>query len=417
MVVSVGLAAERFRWGGSSRLSARRILWIAARDKRRYSRRSIMIRNLALAALVAAGLSATAAAAETIKLGNVAELSGSGATVGKAWTDAITMGVEEINAAGGVLGKQLELSSYDSQTDAQTSRALVQKAIDDGAFMILGTVYSGSTVVNMLVTQQQGIPQIAGSEAPAITQKGNPYIFRSSFGAHKSMPKIADYLKNGLGISKVAVSWVNNEFGKGGHDAFVKEVTDRGIEVVADVSSEVAQADFATDVAKLKSSGAEAIFVYLHEEESARILRELRKQGVDVPIVGETTLLNQKVVELAGDAANGIMGHVGLTVDAPNPEIQAFGKRFSDKYGYKADHNAMKGYVAIFAAATAIDRAGELDRQKVTDTLHSMTVKVSEVPNILLDVSWDETGEVSRESFLVEIKDGKNVVKDVLPAN
>ena len=376
-----------------------------------------MIRNFALAALVAAGLSATAAAAETIKLGNVAELSGSGATVGKAWTDAITMGVEEINAAGGVLGKQLELSSYDSQTDAQTSRALVQKAIDDGAFMILGTVYSGSTVVNMLVTQQQGIPQIAGSEAPAITQKGNPYIFRSSFGAHKSMPKIADYLKNGLGISKVAVSWVNNEFGKGGHDAFVKEVTDRGIEVVADVSSEVAQADFATDVAKLKGSGAEAIFVYLHEEESARILRELRKQGVDVPIVGETTLLNQKVVELAGDAANGIMGHVGLTVDAPNPEIQAFGKRFSDKYGYKADHNAMKGYVAIYAAATAIDRAGELDRQKVTDTLHSMTVKVSEVPNILLDVSWDETGEVSRESFLVEIKDGKNVVKDVLPAN
>ena len=304
-----------------------------------------MIRNFALAALVAAGLGATAASAETIKLGNVAELSGSGATVGKAWTDAITMGVEEINAAGGVLGNQLELSSYDSQTDAQTSRALVQKAIDDGAFLILGTVYSGSTIVNMLVTQQQGIPQIVGSEAPAITQKGNPFIFRSSFGAHKSMPKIADYLKNGLGVSKVAVSWVNNEFGKGGHDAFVKEVTDRGIEVVADVSSEVAQADFAADVAKLKGSGAEAIFVYLHEEESARILRELNKQGVDVPIVGETTLLNQKVVELAGEAANGIMGHVGLTVDAPNPEIQEFGKRFSEKYGYKADHEGLRRHL------------------------------------------------------------------------
>jgi branched-chain amino acid transport system substrate-binding protein len=376
-----------------------------------------MIRNFALAALVATSLGATAAAAESIKLGNVAELSGSGATVGKAWTDAITMGVEEINAAGGVLGNQLELSSYDSQTDPQTSRALVQKAIDDGAFMILGTVYSGSTVVNMLVTQQQGIPQITGSEAPAITQKGNPFIFRSSFGAQKSMPKIADYMKNGLGISNVAVSWVNNEFGKGGHDAFVKEITDRGIEVVADVSSEVAQADFASDVAKLKRSGADAIFIYLHEEESARILRELRKQGVDVPIVGETTLLNQKVVELAGDASNGIMGHVGLTVDAPNPAIQEFGKRFSEKYAYKPDHNAMKGYVAIYAAATAIKRAGELNRQKVADTLHSMTVKVSEVPNILLDVSWDATGEVSRESFLVEIRDGKSVVKDTLPAN
>ena len=376
-----------------------------------------MIRKLSIAALTAAVMSAGAAWAEPIKLGNVAELSGSGATVGKAWTDAINMGVEEINAAGGVLGEMLEVTTYDSQTDAQTSRALVQKAIDDGAFLILGTVYSSSTIVNMLVTQQQGIPQIVGSEAPAITQKGNPYIFRSSFGAQKSMPKIAAYIADGLKAKSVAVSWVNNEFGKGGHDAFVSEMEKRGITVAADVSSEVGQADFAADVAKLKGSGAEAIFAYLHEEESARLLRELRKQGVDVPIIGETTLLNQKVIELAGDAANGIMGHVGLTVDAPNAEIQAFGKRFQDKYGYKPDHNAMKGYVAIYTAATAIKRAGELDRQKVADTLHNMTIKVEDEPNIMLDVSWDETGEVSRESFLVEVKDGATVVKGTLPAN
>lgn len=376
-----------------------------------------MFRNLAICAATAAAVGLAAPAWADIKVGNVAELSGSGATVGKAWTDAINMGVEEINAAGGVLGETLDVTTYDSQTDAQTSRALVQKAIDDGAFMILGTVYSSSTIVNMLVTMQQGIPQIAGSEAPAITQKGNPFIFRSSFGAQKSMPKIAAYIDDVLNAEKVAVSWVNNEFGKGGHDAFVEEMEKRGIEVVADVSSEVAQADFASDVTKLKGADPDVIFVYLHEEESARLLRELRKQDVGVPILGETTLLNQKVIELAGDAANGIKGHVGLTVDAPNPEIQAFGKRFHDKYGYKADHNAMKGYVAIYAAATAIERAGELDRQKVTDTLHDMTITVEEVPNILLDVSWDETGEVSRESFLVEVEDGTSKVVDTLPAN
>lgn len=376
-----------------------------------------MLKKYVLAAVAAASIAVSGASAETLKLGNVAELSGGGATVGKAWTDAINMGVEEINAAGGILGMQVEVQSYDSQTDAQTSRALVQKAIDDGAFMILGTVYSSSTIVNMLVTQQQGIPQIVGSESPAVTQKGNPYIFRSSFGAQKSMPKIAAYIADGLKAKKVAIAWVNNEFGKGGHDAFVREVTARGIEVVADVSSEVGQADFAADVAKLKGSGADAVFGYMHEEESARFLRELRKQGVDVPILGETTLLNQKVIELAGDAANGVMGHVGLTVDAPNKEIQEFGKRFTDKYGYKADHNAMKGYVAIYAARTAIERAGALDRQKVADTLHNMTIKVADEPHILLDVSWDATGEVSRESFLVEVKDGTTVVKDTLPAN
>jgi branched-chain amino acid transport system substrate-binding protein len=373
--------------------------------------------GLAAAILMAVAMGGVAAGAETLKFGNVIELSGSGATTGKAWTDGVNLAAEEINAAGGVLGQQLEVTTYDSQTDPQTSRALVQKAIDDGAFLILGTIYSSSTIVNMLVTQQHGIPQITGSEAPNITQKGNPYIFRTSFGAQKSMPKIADYMKNGLKVSKVAVSWVNNEFGRGGRDSFVKEMKDRGIEVVADVSSEVGQADFAADVAKLKGSGAEAIFAYLHEEESARLLRELRKQGVDVPIVGETTLLNAKVIELAGDAANGVLGHVGLTADAPSKEIREFAEKFNKKYGYKADHNAMKGYLGVYAAKTAIERAGELDRQKVTDTLHSMTIKVSEVPQILLDVSWDETGEVSRESFLIEIVDGKGVVKDVLPAN
>lgn len=376
-----------------------------------------MFKKLTLATAVAALGMFGAAQAETIKLGNVAELSGSGATVGNAWTDAINMGVDEINAAGGVLGMQLDVDTYDSQTDAQTSRALVQKAIDDGAFLILGTVYSSSTIVNMLVTMQQGIPQIVGSESPSITQKGNPYVFRSSFGAQKSMPKIAAYIDEGLGAKSVAVSWVNNEFGKGGHDAFVSEMEARGIEMAADISSEVGQADFASDVTKLKSSGADAIFVYLHEEESARLLKELRKQNVEVPILGETTLLNQKVIELSEGAADGIMGHVGLTADAPNPEIQAFAKRFSDRYGYKADHNAMKGYVAIYTAATAIERAGELDRQKVADTLHNMTIKVEDVPNILLDVSWDETGEVSRESFLVEVKGDETIVKDMLPAN
>ena len=376
-----------------------------------------MLKTFTLATALAAFGIIGAAGAETIKLGNVAELSGPGATVGNAWTDAINMGVDEINEAGGVLGMQLEIDTYDTQTDAQTSRALVQKAIDDGAFLILGTVYSSSTIVNMLVTMQQGIPQIVGSESPSITQKGNPYVFRSSFGAQKAMPKIAAYVDEGLGAKSVAVSWVNNEFGKGGHDAFVAEMEARGIEVVADVSSEVGQADFASDVTQLKSANADAIFVYLHEEESARLLKELRKQNVEVPILGETTLLNQKVIELSEGAADGIMGHVGLTVDAPNPEIQAFAKRFSDRYGYKADHNAMKGYVAIYTAATAIERAGELDRQKVADTLHNMTIKVEEVPNILLDVSWDETGEVSRESFLVEVQGEETVVKEMLPAN
>ena len=98
------------------------------------------------------------------------------------------------------------------------------------------------------------------------------------------------------------------------------------MKVVADISTEAGQADFAADVIKLKGANADAVFVYLNEEESARFLREAKKQGLNKPLIGETTLLGQKVIELAGDAANGVKGHVGLTIDAPIPSVQEWSK-------------------------------------------------------------------------------------------
>lgn len=372
---------------------------------------------LALAAGLALAQSGPAFAQDVVKIANIAELSGPGATAGVNWRDGAAMAVEEINAQGGILGKQIKLTDYDSQSDAQTSRAMVQKAIDDGAFALLGTVYSGSTIVNMLVAQQEGIPQFTGSESARITAMGNPFIFRTSFGSQKSMPKIAQYMQDEMGVKKIAIVWANTEFGKAGHEAFVAQMEDRGIEIIADVPTENAQADFAADVVKVKGSGADAVFVYLTEEESARFLREAKKQGLTLPLVGETTLIGQKVIDLAGDAANGAMGHVSLTPDAPVPAVQEMAKRFEEKYKYRADHNAIKGYIGAYAIKYATEQAGEIDSEKLAETLHGLKLTAADHPGVLIDVSWDDTGEISRESYLVEVVDGKQVVKATLPAN
>ncbi|NEC93233.1 ABC transporter substrate-binding protein, partial [Streptomyces sp. SID12501] len=147
----------------------------------------------------------------------------------------------------------------------------------------------------------------------------------------------------------VAVVWANTEFGKGAHTAFMDEAKNYGFEIVADLPTEQAQTDFSADVVKLKGIEADAAFVYLTEEESARFLREARKQGVTLPLVGETTLIGHKVIELAGDAANGAMGHVGLTPDANIPAMTDMVERFKQKYNYTPDHNAIKGYTAAHA--------------------------------------------------------------------
>ena len=111
------------------------------------------------------------------------------------------------------------------------------------------------------------------------------------------MPKVARYIKDTVKAKTIAIVWVNNDFGKGGRDMIMKALEAQGIKVAADISTDPGQVDFSGAILKLKQSNADAVFVYTNEEESARALRELRKQGYDKPIIGETTLTSQKVIE------------------------------------------------------------------------------------------------------------------------
>jgi len=350
-----------------------------------------------------------------IKLADVAELSGGGATVGNNWKNGIDLAIEEINAKGGVLGHKLEVTHADSQSNPGIARAQVQKALDAEPYVLLGPGYSGSVKVTAPLAAEAGITQIMGGEAAELTQAGNKYLFRTSFGQQSSMPKVAKYINDDLKAKSVAIVWVNNDFGKGGRDAITKEFAKYNIKVAADISTEAGQADFAADVAKIKSAAPDAVFIYVNEEESARMLKELKRQGVTVPLVGETTLVGQKVVELAGDAANGARGHVGLTTDAPVELVKAFRDKFVKKYNYVPDHNGLKGWLAIYMIKATTEKMGKVDSKGFADALHGFTITAAKEPGILMDVTFDQNGDIDRQGFLVEIVDGKQVIKQVLP--
>jgi branched-chain amino acid transport system substrate-binding protein len=369
------------------------------------------------AAALLAGVVSTAAFAEgpPIKLADVAELSGSGATVGTNWKNGIDLAIEEINAKGGVLGRKLEVTHADSQSNPGVARAQVQKALDAEPYVLLGPGYSGSVKVTAPLAAEAGITQIMGGEAAELTQAGNKFLFRTSFGQQSSMPKVAKYINDDLKAKSVAIVWVNNDFGKGGRDVITKEFGKYGIKVAADISTEAGQADFAADVSKIKAAAPDAVFIYVNEEESARALKELKRQGVTAPLIGETTLIGQKVVELAGDAANGARGHVGLTTDAPVNLVKAFREKFVKKYNYVPDHNGIKGWLAVYMIKAATEKMGNADPKGVADALHGLTIKAASEPGILMDVSFDQNGDIDRQGFLVEIVEGKQVIKQVLP--
>ena len=366
----------------------------------------------AAAILICAG---SAFAQATVKIANIVELSGAGATSGTNFKNGVELAVKEINANGGILGKKIETNTADTQSNPGVAKGLTQKAVDEDVFAIFGPVFSGSIMVSMAESRRAEIPNFTGGEAASITMQGNPYVFRTSFGQAQSFPKLGRYIADTAKIKTLAVIYVNNDFGKGGLENIKKALAGTNTKIVAEISTDSGQVDFSAAVLKTKQSNADGLFSYSNEEESARILRELKKQGWTKPVIGETTLTSQKVIELAGDAANGAVGHVGLTVDAPNPEILKFKAKFYQEYKYISDHNGIKGYSGIYMLKAAIEKVGKLDRKAVAQALHGMVISAKKNPGVLMDVAIDQNGDLDRESYLVEVKNGKQEITTVLP--
>jgi branched-chain amino acid transport system substrate-binding protein len=352
---------------------------------------------------------------QSVKIVGLVELSGTGATSGTNFNDGVKLAVKELNAAGGILGRKVEYTSSDTQSQPQIAKALAMKAKDEDAYVVMGPVFSGSILVSMAETRRAEIPNFTGGEAAAITQQGNPYIFRTAFTQTTSMPKVARYLNDNLKAKTVAIIYTNNDFGKGGRDVFTKALEPHGIKVVADISTDPGQVDFSGAVLKAKQANADVLFVYTNEEEAARALRELRKQGYDKPIVGETVLTSQKVIELAAEAANGAVAHVGLTAEAPDPGIRAFAAKFQKEYNYKPDHNGLKGYSGMYIVKAVTEKVGKFDPKAFADAMHGIKLSVKDYPGILMDVSFDKNGDLDRESFMTKVVSGKQEVIATLP--
>jgi branched-chain amino acid transport system substrate-binding protein len=374
----------------------------------------MITRRATLLATAAMALPVAARAADDIKLMDNVELSGTGVTSGSMWKMGVDLAVGEINAAGGILGRKIAITHQDNQSQAQIAKAVATKAADAEPYIMLGPIFSGDVNVSMAVAEDAETPMIMGGEAANLTTQGMKYLFRTSFSQSSAMPKVANYFQ-AKGYKSAAVVWIANDFGKGGRDTIMKELATRNIKVAADISTEPGQVDYSAVVVNVAKAPADVLFAYMNEEESARFLIALKKLGYDKPVVGETVLASQRVIELAGPAANGVKAHVGLSVDAPVPLVQEYGRKFQAAYKTASDHNGIKGYTAIYLIKAVTEKMGKFDRKQFAKTLHGASFTAKDHPGLLMDVSFDDKGDLDRESFLVEVKDGKQVITEVLP--
>jgi branched-chain amino acid transport system substrate-binding protein len=338
---------------------------------------------------------------------------------GENWRLGVEMAVSEINDDGGLLGCQIELDPQDTQGDPDVSRQVVADQAEDDPYVFLGTVFSASTIVNMVEAQRAEIPMFVGAEAPSITDReengDDDYIYRTSFGVDTAADKFVSYMVD-QGVESVDLIYKNDEFGAGGRDAYVAAFDEAGIDVGLDIQVQPDQTDQSAEVTQLAGGDADAIFVFMTEIETAAFLDEYQAQGLDKPLYGGDVLSAASTIELAQPgAADGTITHAGLNASAPvfADWKQAYADFHPD--ADPPDHNSIKGYTAVYIVKEATEQIGELDNSQFSDTLHCATLTVDDEPGLLLDVSYDGNGDIDRESYIVSVVDGAGEITETVP--
>ena len=364
-----------------------------------------MVKKLSII-LLAVGLMAgwcgMAVAADTIKIGFHAPLTGFAASDGKSSTEGAKLAVNQINAAGGVLGKQLELVVYDDQAKPAQSIPIANKLIgqDKVAVGISGS-YSGATRSAAGVFQESKIPYISAYAIhPDITRAGE-YVFRTSFLGQVQGKAGAKLLGDMMGKKKVVIITLQNDFGKSLAAGFKEKAADYGITIVNEYQYSIKDRQFGSIVAKVKADNPDGIYASGYYFTAGPLGNQLRAAGIDCPIIGQEGYDSQKFIEIAGKAAEGVIITTSLDRDSTVPETADFITAFEKQAGFKSDMVAASGHTAVKVAADAIQRAGSTDPAKVLAAIKGTDLKVSTGT-----IKFNALGEVLKDVQVQVVKGG-----------
>lgn len=323
--------------------------------------------------LLGLAFTAGAAAQESIRIGVSAPLSADLASYGKSVRDATVLAADELNAAGGIGGRKIELIVEDNQSKPEQAKTVFEKLIKrDKVVAIVGDVTSTATLAAAPVAQQNGIPMLTPTATnERVTTVGN-YVFRSCFMDLLQGSAMAKFAIEDLKAKRIAVLYnAKDSYSTGLRDVFIKYAKANGIEIVADLSYASKDADFAGQLTRIRSANPDAIYAPGYYQEIGPICVQARELRIKVPLLGSDGWDSDKTAEIGGDAINGCYFTNHYSAEDPRPEVQAFVSAYKGRYGRVPDALAILGYDAMKIMADAIGRAGSTEGAKVREALAS----------------------------------------------
>ncbi len=350
---------------------------------------------------------------DTIKVGLNYELSGNVATYGQSLTAGIELAMEEINAAGGALGKEIELIKVDNKSDsAEAANVSTRLITRDNVVAILGPATSGNTKGATPPAMQNKVPLISASATDddvTVDSKGNvrEYIFKTCFSDSFQGVTMANFAYTDLGLKNAAILFDNtSDYAKGLMKSFKETYPSLGGNILVEEAYQSNETDFKAVLTNIKAANPEVVYVPGYYEEVGLIVKQARELGLDVPILGGDGYDSPKMAEIA-DAKSlekvYYTNHYSPMDDSP--EVVEFREAFTAKYGKEADAFNALGYDLAYFLVDSINKAGKAEREAIKDALAS----TKDFKGVTGSLSIDEFHNPIKAVTILELVDGSPV--------
>jgi branched-chain amino acid transport system substrate-binding protein len=342
---------------------------------------------------------------DVIKVGQFASLTGAIASFGQSSNNGTVLAIQEMNSAGGVLGKQIELITEDDRSTAGEPANVVRKLIHrDNVVAVLGQVASSMSLEAAPVCQSAGIPMITpASTNPEVTEKGD-FIFRICFIDPFQGKVMAKFSKENLGAAKAAIlTDVRQDYSVGLSTFFKQTFEELGGEIVAEQSFSSGDTDFKAQLTTIRAAQPDVIFVPAYYTEAALIALQARELGIQQPLAGGDGWDSPKLFEIGGDAVNGCYFSNHYTQEDPSEAVQTFIRKYQEAYGSVPDAMAALGYDSVYVLVDAMNRAGSTEPEALRDAIAA----TSGFQGVTGTITLDENRNASKPAVVLKIEDGK----------
>jgi branched-chain amino acid transport system substrate-binding protein len=341
---------------------------------------------------------------DKVRIGVFMSLTGSTANFGISSTNGIKMAADEVNAAGGINGKQIEVLVQDDRSDASEAATIVTKFVtQDQVHAILGEVASSRSIAAAPIAQNAKIPMLTPSSTnPEVTKKGD-FIFRSCFIDPVQGAAIAQFAAKSLNAKTAAIMVDRkNDYSTGLEKVINETFTRLGGQIVATQSYQEGDQDFNAQLTSLKGSNPEVIFVPGYYNDVGLIAKQARDKGITVPLIGGDGWDSAQLYAIGGSALNGSYFTNHYSPYDTDPKVQKFVNDYKTRYNTVPDALAATAYDAAKIMFDAIKRSPSLDGPAIRDALAA----TKDFPGVTGNVTFNENRDAVKPIVMIEIKDG-----------